>query len=213
MPSFHLRPATPEDAAALLAIYRPYVLHTAITFEYDVPTLSEFTRRVEATLRTHPYLVAEQAGELLGYAYAAPFHVRAAYQWAAESTIYLRQDQRGNGLGPQLYGALERVLAAQNVLNCNACIAVPEQEDETLTLASYRFHQGMGYRLVGQFHQVGYKFGRWYHMVWMEKALGPHSTPPPPFRPLPQVRSQAEALLTGAAGPGTPPAGAGASWR
>ena len=93
MPSFHLRPATPEDAAALLAIYRPYVLHTAITFEYDVPTLSEFTRRVEATLRTHPYLVAEQAGELLGYAYAAPFHVRAAYQWAAESTIYLRQDQ------------------------------------------------------------------------------------------------------------------------
>lgn len=116
MPSFHLRPATPEDAAALLAIYRPYVLHTAITFEYDVPTLSEFTRRVEATLRTHPYLVAEQAGELLGYAYAAPFHVRAAYQWAAESTIYLRQDQRGNGLGPQLYGALERVLAAQNVL-------------------------------------------------------------------------------------------------
>ena len=165
------------------------------------------------TLRAYPYLVAEAAGEVLGYAYASPFHPRAAYQWAAESTVYLRRDCRGQGLGRRLYAALEGVLALQNVLNCNACIAVPEQEDETLTLASFRFHQGMGYRLVGQFHQVGYKFGRWYHMVWMEKALGPHSTPPPPFRPLPQVRSQAEALLTGAAGPGTPPAGAGASWR
>ena len=173
MPSFHLRPATPEDAAALLAIYRPYVLHTAITFEYDVPTLSEFTRRVEATLRTHPYLVAEQAGELLGYAYAAPFHVRAAYQWAAESTIYLRQDQRGNGLGPQLY-----------------CIALPQAEDATLTQASVRFHQRMGYTLVGQFHQVGYKFDRWYHMVWMEKALGAHTVPPAPFLPFPQIAEQ-----------------------
>ena len=216
MPSFHLRPATPEDAAALLAIYRPYVLHTAITFEYDVPTLSEFTRRVEATLRTHPYLVAEQAGELLGYAYAAPFHVRAAYQWAAESTIYLRQDQRGNGLGPQLYGALERVLAAQNVLNCNACIALPQAEDATLTQASVRFHQRMGYTLVGQFHQVGYKFDRWYHMVWMEKALGAHTVPPAPFLPFPQIAEQVPALLASVTTrpfPSGAGAGADASWR
>ena len=213
MDPVHIRLASPGDAAALLAIYRPYVEDTAITFEYTVPSQGEFTRRVTETLRTHPYLVAEADGELLGYAYAAPFHPRAAYQWAAESTVYLRRDRRGQGLGRQLYTALEGVLALQGILNCNACIAVPAVEDETLTLASFRFHQRMGYQLVGQFHQVGYKFGRWYHMVWMEKALGPHSTPPAPFRPLPQVRGQAEALLTGAAGPGTPPAGAGASWR
>ena len=142
-------PRYPRGCGRLAGHLPPLCLCTAITFEYDVPTLPEFTRRVEATLRTHPYLVAEQAGELLGYAYAAPFHVRAAYQWAAESTIYLRQDQRGNGLGPQLYRALERVLAAQNVLNCNACIALPQTEDATLTQASVRFHQRMGYTLVG----------------------------------------------------------------
>ena len=211
-----IRDAKLSDAPRLLEIYSYYVKNTAITFEYDVPTLSEFTRRVEATLRTHPYLVAEQAGELLGYAYAAPFHVRAAYQWAAESTIYLRQDQRGNGLGPQLYGALERVLAAQNVLNCNACIALPQAEDATLTQASVRFHQRMGYTLVGQFHQVGYKFDRWYHMVWMEKALGAHTVPPAPFLPFPQIAEQVPALLASVTTrpfPSGAGAGAEASWR
>ena len=117
MPSLHLRPAVPEDAGELLSIYRPYVEHTAVTFEYAVPTPAQFTQRVRDTLATHPYLVAEAEGTLLGYAYAAPFHPRAAYQWAAETTIYLRQDQRGRGLGRRLYGALEALLTAQNVLH------------------------------------------------------------------------------------------------
>lgn len=132
------------------------------------------------------------------------------------ATIYLRQDQRGNGLGPHLYGALERVLAAQNVLNCNACIALPQAEDATLTQASVRFHQRMGYTLVGQFHQVGYKFDRWYHMVWMEKALGTHTVPPAPFLPFPQIAEQVPALLASVTTrpfPGGAGAGAEASWR
>ena len=216
MDSVHIRLASPGDAAALLAIYRPYVEDTAITFEYTVPSRGEFTRRVTETLRAYPYLVAEAAGEVLGYAYASPFHPRAAYQWAAESTVYLRRDCRGQGLGRQLYAALEGVLALQNVLNCNACIAMPEQEDETLTLASFRFHQGMGYQLVGRFHQVGYKFGRWYHMVWMEKALGAHTVPPAPFLPFPQIAEQVPALLASVTTrpfPGGAGAGAEASWR
>lgn len=123
---------------------------------------------------------------------------------------------RQNGLGPQLYGALERVLAAQNVLNCNACIALPQAEDATLTQASVRFHQRMGYTLVGQFHQVGYKFDRWYHMVWMEKALGAHTVPPAPFLPFPQIAEQVPALLASVTTrpfPGGAGAGAEASWR
>lgn len=196
MPSLHLRPAVPEDAGELLSIYRPYVEHTAVTFEYAVPTPAQFTQRVRDTLATHPYLVAEAEGTLLGYAYAAPFHPRAAYQWAAETTIYLRQDQRGRGLGRALYQALERCLAAQHIQNLNACIADPAQEgDPYLTGASAAFHAGLGYQLAGRFHKCGYKFGRWYDMIWMEKILGAHPERPPEVIPFSE-------LLEGGAVPG-----------
>ena len=188
MPSLHLRPAVPEDAGELLSIYRPYVEHTAVTFEYAVPTPAQFTQRVRDTLATHPYLVAEAEGTLLGYAYAAPFHPRAAYQWAAETTIYLRQDQRGRGLGRALYQALERCLAAQHIQNLNACIADPAQEgDPYLTGASAAFHARLGYQLVGRFHKCGYKFGRWYDMIWMEKILGAHPECPPEVVPFSEL--------------------------
>ncbi len=185
-------------------------------FEYDVPTLSEFTRRVEATLRTHPYLVAEQAGELLGYAYAAPLPCPGSLSVGRrEHHLPPPGSARQRPGAPALRG-LETVLAAQNVLNCNACIALPQAEDATLTQASVRFHQRMGYTLVGQFHQVGYKFDRWYHMVWMEKALGAHTVPPAPFLPFPQIAEQVPALLASVTTrpfPGGAGAGAEASWR
>lgn len=196
MPSLHLRPAVPEDAGELLSIYRPYVEHTAVTFEYAVPTPAQFTQRVRDTLATHPYLVAEAEGTLLGYAYAAPFHPRAAYQWAAETTIYLRQDQRGRGLGRALYQALERCLAAQHIQNLNACIADPAQAgDPYLTGASAAFHARLGYQLVGRFHKCGYKFGRWYHMAWMEKLLAPHVPNQAPVRPFPELTAPELAAL------------------
>lgn len=148
------------------------------------------------TLATHPYLVAEAEGTLLGYAYAAPFHPRAAYQWAAETTIYLRQDQRGRGLGRRLYGALEALLhRPERSSTATPASPLPQVEDETLTLASLRFHQRLGYTPAGQFHQCGYKFGRWYHMVWMEKFLGAHSLPPAPFLPFPQLGERTAGLL------------------
>ena len=195
MEAVTIRPAVQEDAHALLAIYAPYVRETAVTFEYEIPTPEEFAGRIRRTLERYPYLTAQSGGEVLGYAYAGAFKERAAYDWSVETTIYLRQDQRGRGLGRRLYGALEALLTAQNVLNCNACIALPQVEDETLTLASLRFHQRLGYTPAGQFHQCGYKFGRWYHMVWMEKFLGAHSLPPAPFLPFPQLGERTAGLL------------------
>lgn len=185
--SFTIRPASPEDAPALLGIYAPYVRETAITFEYDVPALEEFRERIRRTLERYPYLAAEAGGEVLGYAYAGPFQSRAAYGWAAEASVYLRRDQRGLGLGRWLYGALEEVCRAQGVRNLNACVACPEEENAYLTRSSADFHVRMGFRLVGEFRKCGYKFGTWYNMAWMEKHLGGHPAEPEPFLPFPEL--------------------------
>ena len=177
-----IRMAEPADAKALLAIYAPYVEKTAITFEYTVPTEEEFASRIAGTQKRFPYLCAEAEGELLGYAYVGTFHARPAYDWAVETSIYVREDCRKRGLGKLLYQALEQVLAEQGILNLEACIACPVGEDPYLNRNSIEFHTAMGYRMVGQFHQCGYKFSRWYDMVWMEKQIGEHLTAQPPVR-------------------------------
>lgn len=174
MENITLRIATPADAAALLEIYKPYVENTAITYEWDVPSLEEFAGRIESTLRKFPYIVAEKDGQPVGYAYASPFKTRAAYQWAIETSIYVAMGNHKMGIGKLLLLKLEELLAEQGVLNVNACIAYPEVEDEYLTKNSVQFHEKMGYRLVGEFHKCGYKFNRWYNMVWMEKMIGNH---------------------------------------
>ena len=178
-----IRVAEPEDAEALLRVYAPYVEKTAITFEYDAPSAEEFAGRIEKTLKRYPYLVAEEDGAILGYAYAGAFKSRAAYDWAAETTVYVAEDAKRRGIGKQLYAALEQALAAQNILNLNACIAYPAGEDPYLTRDSVEFHRSLGYRLVGQFTQCGYKFGRWYDMVWMEKHIGVHTKNQPAVKP------------------------------
>ena len=184
---FYIRAATPDDAGELLAIYTPYVTNTAISFECEAPELSEFQKRIENTLKRYPYLLAESAGEILGYAYTGPFVGRAAYDWAAETTIYLKENKKRMGIGRALYEALEKVSRAQNILNLNACIGYPEAEDEYLTGNSVQFHAHMGYRMVGEFHKCGYKFGRWYNMVWMEKILGEHREKPEKVIPFPAL--------------------------
>lgn len=169
-----IRIATEDDAEALLAVYAPYVIKTAITFEYEVPTLEEFRGRIRHTLQKYPYLVAERDGTILGYAYVGPFHERAAYDWAVETSIYVEENLRRCGVGGKLNRALEAVCGAMGILNMEACIGVPEEEDEYLTRNSENYHAHIGYRLVGEFYQCGYKFGRWYNMVWMEKVIGEH---------------------------------------
>ena len=183
--------AAPEDSQELLDIYDYYVKETAITFEYETPSVEEFRDRIRKVLERFPYIVVEEEtdnpGEksevqnrrrILGYAYASPFHVRKAYQWCVEMSIYVRNDARGRGLGRLLYEDLERRLKDMGFLNLNACIGYPEVEDEHLTFASVRFHEKMGYSMVGEFHKCGFKFGRWYNMVWMEKLIGEHTDSP-----------------------------------
>ena len=168
------RNATPEDAGRILEIYAYYVEHTAISFEYEVPSLYEFRCRIENTLKRYPYLVLEDAGGIQGYAYAGSFVGRAAYDHCCELTIYLDHDAKGQGFGRALYDALETRLREMGILNLYACIGDPVTEDEYLTKNSEQFHQHMGFTKVGTFHQCGYKFGRWYDMIWMEKIIGKH---------------------------------------
>lgn len=174
MSNLEIRTAALADAEALLEIYRYYVVNTAITFEYDVPTIDEFRARIAHTLEKYPYLVAVREGKIIGYAYAGAFVGRAAYGWSAEMTIYIAHDCRKSGAGRALYDALEQSLKAMGILNLYACIGYPETEDEYLTRNSAQFHQHLGFVKVGEFHQCGYKFNRWYHMIWMEKIIGEH---------------------------------------
>lgn len=171
-----IRTATLEDAKALLDIYAPYVEKTAITFEYDVPPLYEFKERIEQTLKTYPYLVAVLGEEIVGYAYAGVYKGRAAYDWSCEVSVYVKEDCKRMGIGVALYSALEAALRLQGILNLYACISYPTTEDEYLTMDSIHFHEKMGYVINGHFHSCGYKFQRWYDMVWMEKWIGEHKT-------------------------------------
>ena len=168
-----------EDAAALLDIYRPYVEETAITFEYEVPSLEEFTERIKSISAKYPYIKAvDDNGSILGYAYAAEFKDRRAYDWSVETTVYLRQDVRGQGIGRSLYEKLEACLKDMGILNMNACIALPKKTSTHLPDGSIHFHHHLGFTDVGVFHDSGCKFGEWYDMIWMEKMIGEHTDNP-----------------------------------
>lgn len=124
--------------------------------------------------------MAEAEGVIVGYAYAGVFHERAAYDWSVETSIYVDKALRRGGVGAALYAELEKRLAAQGILNLYACIAVPETDDEYLNHDSVKFHERLGYALVGEFRKCGYKFSCWYNMVWMEKFIGEHLDTQPP---------------------------------
>ncbi len=184
-----VRVARADDAERLLEIYRPYVNDTAITFEYDVPGVDEFRRRIETTLLRYPYLVAEMPdGTIVGYAYASAFKERAAYNWAVELSVYVDQTRHHGHIGQTLYEALEYCLKQQHVTNLNACITFTEQEDGHLDNGSVAFHEKMGFERVAHFHECGYKFNHWWDMIWMEKIIAPHDTLHADFLPFDGMR-------------------------
>ena len=182
-----IRMATNADAKEILEIYTPYVKDTAISFEYDVPSVDEFAERINNTLKRYPYIVAIDNNQIIGYAYASSFKARVAYDWAVETTIYLRQDCKGKGVGKKLYLTLEEILKRQNILNLNACIAYTSTENAYLTNTSSYFHEHLGYKKVGHFTKCGFKLGNWYDMIWMEKMMGEHSSNPKPVIPISEL--------------------------
>ena len=165
-----LRIATPADIPAMLEIYGPYVLSSTATFEYTVPTLEEFTSRFESVTAQYPWLVWEEAGKILGYAYASAPYTRAAYAWCAEPSIYLCPEAKGRGIGTKLYAVLENILLRQGYQVLYALITSENAE-------SIAFHQKNGYKIQGDFPDCGFKFGRWLGLVWMEKRLKIVQTP------------------------------------
>lgn len=159
-----LRIATEDDVLQILRIYAPYVENTTITFEYDVPSLPEFMQRFQAVTAQYPWLVWEEAGEILGYAYASAPYARAAYAWCAEPSVYLHPQAKRKGIGRRLYAGLEALLKLQGYQILYTLIT-SENSD------SLEFHRKMGYITRVDFPDCGFKFGRWLGVTWMEKRL------------------------------------------
>ena len=148
---FTIREAVLGDAAALLDIYAPYIKDTVITFEYNVPTAEEFAARIGETAALHPYIVCERGGQIVGYAYAHRIRERAAYDWAAELSIYLAPAAQGQGVGTALYRCLIDLLEMQNLRILYGCVTLPNEKSE-------RLHQKLGFSLAGVWHGSGWKF-------------------------------------------------------
>lgn len=165
-----VREATPADAPEIQAIYAPFVSDTAISFEEIVPDAAEMGRRIAAILPHYPYLVAEEAGAVIGYAYASQHRTRAAYRWSVDVTIYLAERARGRGVGRALYTPLLAAAAARGYHAAFAGIALPNA-------ASVGLHEAMGFTPVGIYREVGYKFGRWHDVGWWQRLLGREGAP------------------------------------
>jgi phosphinothricin acetyltransferase len=173
-----IREAKLEDVKDLVDIYAYYVKDTAITFEYEVPSLEEFSERMRHINEKYPYFVIEENGQILGYSYAHEYYGRAAYDWCVEMTIYLRKDAKGRGLGKLLYTKMEQALKMMNIKNLYSCIATVNRECPFLTNASVYFHKALGFKKCAQFDSCGYKFGQWFDMIWMVKIIGDHEKNP-----------------------------------
>lgn len=160
-----------RDADVIAAIYRPFVEHTSISFEATPPDRAEIARRIEETTTTHPWLVCEIAGQVVGYAYASAHRTRRAYQWSVDVSVYVDAPFQRRGIGRGLYTSLFRILAAQGFCNAFAGIALPNP-------ASVRLHESFGFMPIGVYDRVGYKFGAWHSVGWWQLTLRPYEAEP-----------------------------------
>jgi L-amino acid N-acyltransferase YncA len=167
-----VRDASERDAEACAAIYAPYVIETAITFETEPPPPTEMAERIAAAVRTHAWLMLEHEGRAVGYAYGGPFNRRAAYRWSCEVSVYLEPGRRRTGGGRALYEALFARLAARGFRTAVAGMTLPND-------ASVGLHSTMGFEPVGTFRRVGWKHDAWHDVAWVQRALAAGGDPPP----------------------------------
>lgn len=203
-----IRLAKPEDSLEIAAFYSPYVLNTAINFEYDPPSAEEYRKRIIEVQQRLPFIVATNwQGKVIGYVYASPMRLRPAFAWSIVTSIYLDSTVRGKGIGTRLYKALEMILRQQHIVNMFACITVSKDDDLAdiyggvpdrkvcscdphLPATSPRFHASIGFVPVGREIDCGYKLGRWYDKLWMEKQINPRKRVPEDIILLPKMDSQ-----------------------
>jgi phosphinothricin acetyltransferase len=187
-----VRLATPEDGAAMAAIYAPFVAGSAVSFETVPPAPEEMARRIADTLPSHPWLVAADDGQVIGYAYAHPFAERAAYQWSVETSVYVAQASRRSGVGRRLYRALFEILAHQGYARAFAGVTLPND-------ASIGLHEAMGFTRVAVYSRVGWKHGAWHDVGWWQRDIGEdgRADPGDPVSVLDLDPAAVQAALTG----------------
>lgn len=169
--NYNIRLITPADAEAVLKIYTTYVLHTANTFEYDVPVIEEFRNRIEKISTQYPYLVYEIDGQIAGYAYGSTHRERAAYRWCAEATVYVDEAFHRRGIARALYTTLFTLMKAQGYHSIYVSILCTNTP-------SVAFHKSIGFEEIGVFKNIGYKLGEWHSNNWMQLFLNNHTTDP-----------------------------------
>lgn len=181
---YTIRLAEKQDVPAMLEIYRHYVLHTVITFDYDVPSLAEFEEKIRGIQMNHPCLVVLQNDKIAGYAYGNEFRHKAAYQWCVESTVYLDKDVVGKGLGKALYTALFEIMALQGFYKVYAGVTLPNPLSEKL-------HLSTGFKELVVYEEVGFKAGAWHDTIWYELTLGSLQSDPQKPKPIDEVSQSA----------------------
>jgi phosphinothricin acetyltransferase len=183
-----IRLASEQDAAAIQAIYAPYVRETVISFEAEPPDVETMRERICKILEMFPWLVCEYDGEIVGFAYASRHRERHAYQWSVDATVYVRRGLQRSGVGRGLYTSLFALLRLQGFFNAYAGIALPND-------ASVGLHRALGFQPVGVYEHVGYKLGKWHSVAWMGLTLQPPAESPAPPRPLPEIITHPDAQI------------------
>lgn len=166
-----IRPVAAADAAAVLNIYKPYIETTAVTFETSIPAVEEFAERINTITEKYPWLVAENEGKIIGYAYASKHRDREAYQWCVESSVYVQEDYHKKGIAKQLYQRLFEILQTGGYVNVYAGITLPNTK-------SHSFHTKMGFEPIGVYKNIGYKLGKWHDVAWLVKTINEHCIDP-----------------------------------
>ena len=182
---FLIRMITENDADEVLEIYKPFVLNTIITFEYDVPSREEFLQRIKTATAQYPWLVCLNGNKIIGYSYAGVHRYRSAYQWSCESTVYLLPQFHRKGIARILYETLFSLLRIQGYINVYAGVSLPNEK-------SVGFHRSLGFREIGIYEKIGFKFGKWHDVEWFQFQLQEHNQNPSPPKTIQSIANTEE---------------------